>query len=116
MEKNLEYYMKLPYTFTLTPIIDESGSYYFAKVLELDGCMSDGATKEEALSNLMDAMEGWLEVGIDHNDVIPEPTPVDEYSGKFTLRIPKSLHYKLTQKAQQEGVSLNQYALYKLSS
>ena len=115
MEKNLEYYMKLPYTYTLTPINDESGLYYFAKVLELDGCMSDGKTKDEALGNLMEAMEVWLETGIEHNDTIPEPTPIDEYSGKFTLRIPKTLHHTLTQKAQLEGVSLNQYALYKLS-
>ena len=116
MKKDIEYYMKLPYTYTLTPISDESGFYYFAKVLELDGCMSNGTTREEALCNLMEAMEGWLEVGIEHNDVIPEPTPIEEYSGKFTLRIPRSLHYSLTQQAQREGVSLNQYALYKLSS
>lgn len=40
---------------------------------------------------------------------------VSEYSGKISLRIPKSLHKKLAEEARAEGVSLNQYALYKLS-
>lgn len=38
-----------------------------------------------------------------------------EYSGKLSLRIPKSLHKELIEQAKREGVSLNQYALYKLS-
>lgn len=38
-----------------------------------------------------------------------------EYSGKISLRVPKSLHKELIEKAKQEGVSLNQYALYKLA-
>ena len=38
-----------------------------------------------------------------------------EYSGKISLRLPKSLHRELTYSAKNEGVSLNQYLLYKLS-
>jgi len=38
-----------------------------------------------------------------------------EYNGKISLRLPKSLHKELVEKAKDEGVSLNQYALFKLS-
>lgn len=38
-----------------------------------------------------------------------------EYSGKILLRIPKELHHDLAKIAKEEGVSLNQYCLYKLS-
>lgn len=39
----------------------------------------------------------------------PEPQiPSDEYSGRVTLRIPKSLHKRSTMIADWEGVSLNQ--------
>ena len=38
-----------------------------------------------------------------------------EYSGSLTLRIPKELHRQLALDAKRNGVSLNQYALYKLS-
>ena len=39
-----------------------------------------------------------------------------EKNGKIALRIPKSLHAKLIEQAQNEGVSLNQYCLYKLAN
>lgn len=41
---------------------------------------------------------------------------LEEYSGKLVLRIPRSLHKKLKEQAEIEGVSLNQYMLYKLSN
>lgn len=40
---------------------------------------------------------------------------LEGYGGKILLRVPKSLHKRLAQEAQAEGVSLNQYALYKLA-
>lgn len=39
----------------------------------------------------------------------------DAYNGKISLRIPKSLHRELVEDAALEGVSLNQYALYRLT-
>ena len=36
-------------------------------------------------------------------------------SGKLNIRIPRSLHYRLREEARQDGVSLNQYILYKLA-
>jgi len=39
-----------------------------------------------------------------------------EYSGKYVIRLPKSLHARLAMEAGKEGVSLNQYTLYKLSA
>lgn len=40
---------------------------------------------------------------------------LEDYSGKLVLRIPKSLHKSLKEAAEVEGVSLNQYMLYKLA-
>lgn len=37
------------------------------------------------------------------------------YSGKLSIRIPKSLHKQLIDFAKAENISLNQYILYKLS-
>lgn len=113
--KNVEYYMNLPYNYIVQPITDESGSYFYARVLELDGCQSTGETFEEAYENLREAMEGWIETKLEGGFEVPLPVRYDDFSGKFVVRIPKSLHYRLTIEAEQEGVSLNQYALYKLS-
>ena len=113
--KTVKDYMELPYNYIVQPMKDESGLYYYAKVLELDGCQSTGETFEEAYENLREAMKLWIEVKLEAGYEIPLPIGCENFSGKFIVRIPKSLHYKLTIEAQEEGISLNQYALYKLS-
>ena len=40
---------------------------------------------------------------------------IQKCSVQLTIQIPRSLHYKLKEEALREGVSLNQYALYKLA-
>jgi hypothetical protein len=51
-------------------------------------------------------------------DSLPEP-PVGpqrrEYSGKFNVRVPRSLHAALASEAEAEGVSLNQLVVAKLA-
>jgi predicted RNase H-like HicB family nuclease len=111
----LKEYMELPYNFVFRHIRDESGEYYFATVQELDGCMSDGETMEEASANLREAMEGWIETRLKAGFPVPMPFDAERFSGKFVVRLPKTLHARLAVEAEKEGVSLNQYAIYKLS-
>ena len=40
---------------------DEAG-YFAAEVPALPGCLSQGKTRDEAIGNVKDAIEGWLEV------------------------------------------------------
>jgi predicted RNase H-like HicB family nuclease len=40
---------------------DEAG-YYSAEVPALPGCLTQGKTREEAIANVKEAIEGWLEV------------------------------------------------------
>ena len=40
---------------------DEAG-YYVAEVPTLPGCLSQGKTREEALANVKEAIEDWLQV------------------------------------------------------
>ena len=40
---------------------DEAG-YFIAEVPALPGCLSQGRTYEEAIANIKEAVEGWLEV------------------------------------------------------
>jgi predicted HicB family RNase H-like nuclease len=51
-------------------------------------------------------------------DSLPEPAVGPErreYSGKFNVRVPKSLHAALASEAEAEGVSLNQLIVAKLA-
>ncbi|MDR0497650.1 MAG: type II toxin-antitoxin system HicB family antitoxin [Treponema sp.] len=113
-------YLDRPYHIVIQHITDESGTYYLATIREFDGCLSHGNTHVEAFDNIREAMEGWIETKLENGFAIPDPVddyPIEEsqYSGKFVLRIPKTLHARLAMEAEKEGVSLNQYALYRLS-
>jgi predicted RNase H-like HicB family nuclease len=114
---NAREYIDLPYGVTIRRMSDGSGEYYFATVEEMPGCMSDGKTPGEALANIREAMELWIEGKIEAGLEVPAPAVSGgkEYSGKYIVRIPKSLHARLALEADREGVSLNQYTLYKLS-
>lgn len=109
-------YLKLPYNIIIKHVCDGSGEYYFASVLEFDGCMSDGSTPEDAYTNIREAMEGWIDTKLAGGFPVPVPIDTEKFSGKFVLRIPKTLHARLAMEAAKNGVSLNQYALYRLSS
>ena len=111
----VEDYMNLNYTIMVQERNDSSGHYFFGKVLELDGCMSHGDTPDELNKNIRDAMKSYIEALLEWGEPIPVPVSENSYSGKFNLRIPSSLHQRLAIEAKKEGVSLNQYALYKLS-
>ena len=113
---SIQEYLQLPYNYVVKPVKDESGEYFHASVLELEGCQSTGDTFQEAYESLREAMEGWIETKLENGFSIPAPLDNGKYSGKFMVRLPKSLHARLVIEAEREGVSLNQYALYKLSS
>ena len=58
-------YMELPYNYIIQPVSNESGKYYYARVLELDGCQSNGDTFDELYENLREAMQqGYIETKI----------------------------------------------------
>lgn len=107
--------MDLPYSKVVTLYEDENDKYYVSEVLELSGCSSTGDTEAEALESLNEAMECYLHSKLEYNDPIPEPIITEDFNGKFLLRLPKSLHRRLSYESKKEGLSLNQYALYKLS-
>lgn len=112
IKEEVEVILAGPYTREM--IKNEDGTW-FARVVEFAGCMTEGSTAEEAFDNLNDAMASWIEVHLEDGDPIPPPLTSDQYSGKFLMRVPKTLHRELARRADLEGVSLNQYALVALS-
>lgn len=66
--------------------------------------------EEEASLAKAEAMDDGSTVSLDEFKA-----SLEAYSGRLVLRIPRSLHKALKEQAEIEGVSLNQYMLYKLS-
>ncbi len=113
MEKNLGYYMSLPYRVEIIPDEEEGG--FALRCPELPGCITCAETMEEGLTMLEDAKRCWLTAALEDGFPIPEPVRLEDYSGQFKLRIPRSLHRQLARRSSEEGISMNQYCLYLLS-
>ncbi len=101
--KDLAYYMTLRYPLEL--LGGEDGGY-LATHPDLDGCMAEGATADEAIANLGDSRELWIEAQIEGGYPVPEPR-TDEPSGFVSLRMAPSLHGQLDGMARRQKISLN---------
>lgn len=111
--KTLDEYLKLPYRMEIVEDQEEGG--YVVSFPDLPGCITCGETIESAVANAADAKKAWIEAAMEEGLPIHEPDSLDDYSGQFKLRIPKSLHRSLAEHSKREGISMNQYCLYLLS-
>jgi predicted RNase H-like HicB family nuclease len=87
---------------------DDDG-HYSASILEFPGCYADGATADEAMSQLDLTLTSFIEVMLEEGKPIPEPISSQEFTGRVTLRIPAPLHREASLLAAGMGVSLNRF-------
>ena len=113
LEQKLNYYMSLPYQIVITPS-PEGG--YAAKIPDLPGCITQGETRLEVLEMIEDAKRCWLTAELEDEEDIPEPPDPYKLDGQLRVRIPRSLHRKLSKCATLDGVSINQMVTYLISS
>ena len=111
--KTVQEYLCLPYKMEILPDTEEGG--YVVSFPELPGCLTCAETMEEAIRNAEDAKKAWIEAALEDGVEIHEPDSLEDYSGQFKLRIPRSLHRSLAEHSQREGISMHQYCVYLLS-
>ena len=64
----------LAYAVFIAPLSEDDGGGFSATVPDLPGCMSDGEIPEEALHNVRDAIEAWIEAAAELGHAVPEPS------------------------------------------
>ena len=97
----------------------EEDEGFIAEVPDLPGCSAWGKIEADAARAAQRAVVAWIEAADAARRDIPPPSviePVTSYSGKFLVRVPRTLHARLARRAREEGVSLNQYVLHRLSA
>jgi predicted RNase H-like HicB family nuclease len=105
--KTPEDYLKAAYSRVIIP--DEETGTYTAQIAEFPGCIAEADTLDEAYKNLEETAKGWIRAALEMGQTIPQPSCENKYSGKFALRISRTLHRQAAQIADREGVSLNQF-------
>ena len=111
--KSLDEYMAMSYRMEIIEDKEEGG--FTVSYPDLPGCITCGETVERAVANARDAKKAWLETALEMGIEIYEPDSLENYSGQFKLRIPRSLHRSLAEHSRKEGISMNQYCVYLLS-
>src|SRR5687767_1080213 len=90
---------------------EEDGSWTVL-VPDLPGCVAAAAGPGDAFDLIGDAIDAWIDAARDDGRPIPVPSPSeDEYSGRFVVRLPRSVHRAAAKRATREGVSLNTYCV-----
>ena len=57
----------------IVPLSEAEGGGFTAVAPELPGCRSDGETPQEALENIYDAIQCWMEAAQEMGRAIPLP-------------------------------------------
>jgi antitoxin HicB len=95
------------YPFCIHPKTIEEGGGYRIEFPDVPGCMSDGATHHDAITNGRDSLRSALTRLQESGEPIPQPGCPASTGAQWRQRAPKSLHSRLVARARQEGVSLN---------
>ena len=93
------------YPFEMRPLAEHEGGGWLISFPDLPGCIADGDTPEQAMVNGKDALAAWIKAMGKAGKTVPKPGQGP--SGKFIARVPRSLHARLSERARQEGVSMN---------
>jgi len=86
------------YPFAVRPLSEEDGGGYLVEFPDVAGCMSDGATPEEAILNGRDALRCMLLTMMEFGDPIPEPGAL------VPLAVPAVIHDRLSAVAGKRHV------------
>ncbi len=102
----LEDYLAREYPFDV--IADPEGGYVIV-FRDLPGCMTQVEDLAEIGPMAEEIRRLWIESEYEDGAEIPPPSYPEEYSGKFNVRLSRSLHRQLAESAEREGLSLNSH-------
>lgn len=98
------------YNIVIRKAVIDTETFFEARVKELPDVIEYADSWDEAYELAIDTIETTAEHFEDRGKNMPAPTiPVDDYSGRITLRLPKTLHQATSEEAADEGISLNQH-------
>ena len=104
------------YTFNVQKVKVEQHEFYVIESKCLKGCVAQGDTLDEALLLFAELEAECIETAKQYGiEISAEPMREEiDYSGKLSVRLPKSLHKEITKLSKEDGVSINQFIVNSL--
>ena len=94
-------------TYSIRIVWSDEDEGYIATSPEFEDLSAFGTSAGEAIAELESVVRLAIETYRDSGWSLPEPKRVHEHSGQLRVRLPKSLHARLADEAERDGVSLN---------
>jgi predicted RNase H-like HicB family nuclease len=112
-EPTVETYLAQARRYTAVVVPDEEEGLFVARAADFPGAIGAGTTRDEAAEELVNGIAAMLEHAAKLDLAVP--APMRDYTGAVSVRLPKSLHVALAQRADAEGLSVNATVTYLLT-
>ena len=102
---------RLEYPFIARTFQTNEGKEWYVEFPDVSGVVGGGKTQVDAVNDAFDNLRAHLTFLEEDGEALPIPSsfPDDSFSGKFALRMSKSLHKRVALNAKMEGISINSY-------
>jgi predicted RNase H-like HicB family nuclease len=94
----------------------EEDHCHVARCLEFPSLAAHGDTIEEVLREIKYVVAESLKWMREEGETVPKPLGLKKFKGHLSLRIPPEKHRELAIRCAEEGISLNQFILSRLST
>ena len=106
-KKDLDYYLNLPWTYTIETESHKGRLYYIIRVNELPGICTDAEDLNQGLEEIKEAIACAVEIYMEKGEPVPEPVSREEFKGKILYRTDSNRHYLIAKLAKIKHTSIS---------
>lgn len=106
-KKQMDYYLNLPWSYTIEQETSKGKHYFIIRVNELPGICTDAETIEEGMELIKEAIEGAVVLYLRHGEEVPEPIKREDYKGNISYRTTSERHYHVAKLAKAAHKSIS---------
>lgn len=106
-KKQLEYYLNLPWSYTIEQEIHEGKPFFIIRVNELPGICTDAETIPEGMELIKECIEGAVVLYLKNGEQVPEPIKKEDFKGNIAYRTSSKRHYHIAKLANTMHKSIS---------
>lgn len=106
-KKDLNYYLNLPWTYTVETEFFEGKLYYIIQVNELPGICTHAEDINDGMKGIKEAIECAIEIYSEKGEPVPEPIDKTQYKGRISYRTDSKRHWLIAKVARNRHKSIN---------
>jgi|GEM_PF-613240 len=105
--KSVDYYINLPWTYSIETETHKGKSYYIIRVNELPGICTDSESLDEGMEEIKSLIVAAVEIYQEKGEPVPEPIDKEKYKGNISYRTDSERHYHIAKIAQMTHRSIS---------